>query len=165
MFLWFAGASFAFVWLVFRSPALDYRLVMLGSILPIGEVAFGRPLIFHTLLASVALLALVMLATQRRRLFRRRIISLPIGMLMHLVLDGIWTRADVFWWPFFGFEFPSGPLPEFDRPLGVTLLFEAAGVACLGWCWATFDFSDRANLGRFVRTGHLPRDPRERATG
>ena len=33
MILWFAGVSFVFVWWVFRSPALDYRLVMLGSIL------------------------------------------------------------------------------------------------------------------------------------
>jgi hypothetical protein len=165
MFLWFAGASFAFVWLVFRSPALDYRLVMLGSVLPIGEVVLGGPRVLHTLLATVALLAVVMLATQQRRLVRRRIISLPIGMMMHLVLDGIWTRAEVFWWPFFGFAFPEGGLPEFERPVGVALVLELAGIACLVWCWKTFDFSDRANLDRFVRTGHLPRDPHERTGG
>jgi len=97
---WFAGVTFVFVWWVFRSPALDYRLVMLGAILPVGEFAFGGPRVLHTLLAPVALLAVLMLATQKRRLVRRRWIGLPIGMLVHLVLDGIWTRPDVFWWPF-----------------------------------------------------------------
>jgi len=158
MFLWFLGASFVFVWLVFRSPALDYRLVMLGSVLPIGEVVLGGPRLLHTLVCSVALLLVLVLATQRRRLVRRRLISLPIGMLMHLVLDGIWTRAEVFWWPFFGVSFSSGGLPELERPIGVGVLLELAGVACLAWCWVTFGFGERENRERFLRTGHLPRD-------
>ena len=158
MFFWFAGASFVFVWLVFRSPALDYRLVMLGSVLPIGEAVLGGPRLLHTLVAIVALLAVVMLATQKRRLVRRRIISLPIGLLMHLVLDGIWTRAEVFWWPFFGTDFGAGGLPEFDRPLGIGLVLELIGVGCLVWCWHTFGFSDRRELERFIRTGHLSRE-------
>ena len=54
MFFWFLGVSVAFVWFVFRSPALDYRLVMLGSILPIGEVVFGGPKVLHSLIGSVA---------------------------------------------------------------------------------------------------------------
>ena len=43
MILWFAGVSFVFVWWVFKSPALDFRLVMLGSVLPVGEVVLGGP--------------------------------------------------------------------------------------------------------------------------
>ncbi len=158
MFFWFAGVSFVFVWLVFRSPALDYRLVMLGSVLPLGEVVFGGPRVLHTLLAAVAFLVLVVLATRRRRLVRRRLISLPIGLMMHLVLDGIWTRADVFWWPFLGTSFGSAGLPEFERPIGVGVLLELIGAGCLVWCWHTFGFADRSNRERFVRTGHLPRD-------
>jgi hypothetical protein len=158
MILWFAGVSFAFVWLVFRSPALDYRLVMLGSVLPVGEVLLGGPRLLHTLVAAVAFLALVMLATQKRRLVRRRLISLPIGMLMHLVLDGIWMRADVFWWPFFWFDFGDGGLPELERPAAIIVLLELAGAASLAWCWSQFGFSDRENRERFLRTGHLPRD-------
>lgn len=158
MFLWFAGASFAFVWLVFRSPALDYRLVMLGAVLPVGEVVFGGPRLLHTLVIAVALLGIVMLATQRRRLVRRRLISLPIGIMMHLVLDGIWMESHVFWWPFFGFSFGDAELPELDRPIGVTVVLELVGVACLVWCWHTFRFSERRNLDQFARTGHLPRD-------
>ena len=131
MILWFAGVSFVFVWWVFRTPALDYRLVMLGSVLPVGEVVFGGPRLLHTLLAPVALLTIIMLATQKRRLVRRRWIGVAIGMLMHLVLDGIWARKEVFWFPFFGFA--SGDawngLPEFGHSIAVSLLLELIGLA------------------------------------
>lgn len=157
MIFWFAGVTFVFVWWVFRSPALDYRLVMLGAILPVGEFAFGGPRVLHTLLAPVALLAVLMLATQKRRLVRRRWIGLPIGMLVHLVLDGIWTRPDVFWWPFTGVDFPPGQLPEVEHSVGVLVLFEAIGIGCLVWAWRTFGLSDRATRDRFLRTGQLSR--------
>ena len=157
MILWFAGVSFVFVWWVFRSPALDYRLVMVGSVLPVGEAVLGGPRVLHTLLAAVALLAVVMLATQKRRLVRRRWIGLPIGLLMHLVLDGIWSRAEVFWWPVFGVSFGDGGLPELGRPAGVVLLLEVVGAVCLVWVWRTFDFDQPATRRRFLRTGQLER--------
>jgi hypothetical protein len=158
MFLWFAGLSVVIVWQVFRSPALDYRLVMLGAVLPVGEVIFGGPRLLHTLLFAVALLAVVMLATRHRRLLRRRLISLPIGLLMHLVLDGVWAVAEVFWWPAFGLDFGAGPLPELDRPVGLVIVFELVGAAALVWCWRAFGFADRTRFDAFLRTGQLPRD-------
>jgi hypothetical protein len=158
MFLWFLGVSFAFVWLVFRSPALDYRLVMLGSILPIGEVVLGGPRVLHTLVFSVALLGVVMLATRERRLLRRRWISLPIGLMMHLVLDGIWTQTEVFWWPFFGIGFGTGTIPELDHGATATIVMELIGAAALVWCWITFDFNDPEHRRTFLHTGHLPRE-------
>lgn len=157
MILWFAGVSFVFVWWVFRSPALDYRLVMLGSVLPVGEVVFGGPRFLHTLLAPVALLTILMLATQRRRLVRRRWIGLPIGMLMHLVLDGVWARPGVFWWPFGGASFGDGGLPEFGHGLGIVVLMELAGLAALVWAWRAFGFADRPTRDRFLHTGQLDR--------
>lgn len=158
MILWFAGVSLAFVFLVFRSPALDYRLVMLGSLLPLGELVFGGPRVLHTLVGSVALLGVVMLATRGRRLVRRRLIGLPIGMLMHLVLDGVWTRSQVFWWPFFGWGFGDDGLPELTRAPATVLVLEAVGAAALVWCWVTFGWSDRDRRMLFLRTGHLSRD-------
>lgn len=157
MILWFAGVSFVAVWLVFRSPALDYRLVMLGSILPLGEVVLGGPRVLHTMVGGVAILLLVVLATIGRRLLRRRLIGLPIGILMHLVLDGIWMRTEVFWWPFFGWSFGDGGLPELDHGLGLVLVFEAIGAAALVWCWKTFELSDPKTRELFLRTGHLDR--------
>jgi hypothetical protein len=157
MILWFAGVSFVFVWWVFRSPALDYRLVMLGAVLPVGEFFLGGPRVLHALLAPVALLGILMLATQKRRLVRRRWIGIPIGMMMHLVLDGIWARPEVFWWPFFGLGFGTEGLPELGHPIAVTLLFEFVGLGCLVWAWRAFDFSNPQIRERFLRTGQLSR--------
>ena len=77
MLLWYVGVSVAFVWNVFRSPALDYRLVMVGSVLPLTEVVLGGPRLLHTLVFTVALLGVIMLATQHRRLLRRRSSASP----------------------------------------------------------------------------------------
>lgn len=157
MILWFGGVGMVLVWAVFKSPGLDYRLVALGALLPIGEVVVGGARILHTLVFGVALLLVLVLATRRRRLLRRRLISLPIGVLMHLVLGGIWTVPEVFWWPFFGAGFESTPLPALDRPLAVILALDAVGVGCLVWWWRRFDLADRDNRAYFFRTGHLPR--------
>jgi hypothetical protein len=158
MVFWYVGVSVAFVWNVFRSPALDYRLVMLGSVLPLVEVIFGGPRLLHTLLCSVALLGVIMLATRGRRLLRRRLISLPIGLMTGLVLDGAWTSKTVFWWPVFGAAFPSGGLPELGRGPVPTIVLEVIGVAALAWCWIAFGWADEANRRLFLRTGHLNRE-------
>ncbi|MEZ5140977.1 MAG: hypothetical protein R2726_00435 [Acidimicrobiales bacterium] len=158
MLLWFCGVSVAAVWLVFRSPALDYRLVMVGSVLPVGEVVLGGPRLLHTLLASVSALVLIMLATRQRRLLRRRLIGLPIGLMMHLVLDGVWARTQVFWWPFFGFGFGDGGLPELSHGVGLVLVLEVLGAGALAWCWKAFDLADPDNRRLFLTTGHLNRD-------
>lgn len=158
MILWFAGVSVVLVWQVFRSPALDYRLVMLGAVLPVGEIVFGGPRLMHTLLFAVVVLTVVMLATQKRRLVRRRLIGLPIGMLMHLVLDGVWAVSEVFWWPAFGLGFGESGLPELDRPPGLIVLFELVGAAALVWCYRAFDFADPDRRRQFLRTGQLPRE-------
>jgi hypothetical protein len=156
--LWFAGLSVVFVWWVFRSPALDYRLVMLGSVLPLGEAVLGGPRVLHTLVLAVVVMLGIMVLTQRRRLLRRRLIGLPIGLMMHLVLDGVWSVDQVFWWPFLGFDFGSGGLPELERGAAVLLLQELVGAVALVWFWHHFELGTRANRDRFLRTGHLPRD-------
>ena len=136
MLLWFAGMAFLMVWLVFRDPRIDYRLVMAGALLPdVADGPLGGPRYAHTLLASVALLVLVMLVTRCRRALRRRALALPIGMFCHLVLDGMWTRTAVFWWPFLGDGLHDRGLPSFDRPLPLLVLMEVVGAAALVWTY------------------------------
>jgi hypothetical protein len=98
---------------------------------------------------------IVLLATRRRRLVRRRWIGIPIGMFVHLVLDGVWTDAHQFWWPLFGTSF-EGRLPEVDRG-AVSLLLDLIGIAAIVWGWRRFGLDDARARARFVRTGHLPR--------
>ena len=156
MFFWFIGVGWLLVVAVFQSPALDYRMVMLGSVLPLLDAVTGGPWVLHTLAASVVALAVVMLATQRRRLVRRRWLGVPIGMFIHLVLDGAWTNTDVFWWPAFGASFVPDGLPEFDRG-ALSLLMEVAGIAALIWGANRHGLRDPRARERFLRTGQLPR--------
>jgi hypothetical protein len=156
MFLWFAGMSFVGVWLVFRSPAVDYRLVVVGSLLPLVELPFGEPRVLHSLTGSVALLVLAMLATPRRRLMQRRLVAVPIGVFLHLVLDGIWTDTTAFWWPFAGLSWSDSELPELARG-GFDVVLELVGAGALWWCWQRFGLADPARRERFLRTGQLDR--------
>ena len=132
MLLWFAGLSVALVWSVFRDPRLDYRLVVVGALLPdVVDGVLGGARVLHSVVASVVLLVVVMLATQGRRPLRRRLLALPIGTFAHLVLDGAWTNTEVFWWPFFGTSFQGADLPSFDRPLVLLVLMEVVGLVTL----------------------------------
>jgi len=137
MFFWFLGLSFAAVLIVFSSPALDYRLVMFGAALPAAEGLIGGPWVLHTLLAPVVVMTAVMLLTQNRRLVRRQWLGLPIGLFMHLVLDGTRANAKVFWWPFLGTSEVLGgsAVPEFERSVPVLIAMELIGVGVL-WFFA-----------------------------
>ena len=158
MVLWPAGLALGLVWLVFRDPAFDYRVVVIGALLPdLLDAPFGGARVFHTLLASVVVLTLVMLGTRGRRHLRRSLLALPIGMFAHLVADGMWARTDTFWWPFLGRRL-SGPLPALDHGVAVLVLEELVGAVVVVWCWQRFRLGDRAVRDRFLRTGHLPRD-------
>ena len=157
VFLWFVGGAFLAVWVVFREPAIDYRLVMLGAVVPdVVDGAAGGVWVAHTVLASVVLLTVVMLATRGRRLTRRQLLALPIGTFLHLVLDGAWTDRDVFWWPFLGGPL-DGRLPSLERG-GVNVVLELLGLAILVWAWRRFELHDPARRARFLRTGRLSRD-------
>jgi hypothetical protein len=157
MLLWFAGGAVLIVWLVFRSPAIDYRLVVVGALLPLAELPFGSPRILHSLTGAAAALALVMVLTPRRRLVQRRLVAIPIGMLLHLLLDGIWTDTQAFWWPFAGLAWSDARLPELSRG-AVDLVLEAAGAAALWWCWRRFRLDEPERRARFWRTGRIDRD-------
>jgi membrane-bound metal-dependent hydrolase YbcI (DUF457 family) len=159
---WFAGLAFVLVWAVFKDPAIDYRLVVLGALLPdlVDGPLFGGARYLHTLAFSVVLLVVVMLATRGRRGLRRRSLAVPIGTLCHLVLDGMWARTTTFWWPFFGWRFPSGSgLPSFSRPWGLVVAQEAVGLVALAWCWRRFGLAtSAARRSAFLRTGRLGRE-------
>ena len=146
--------------LVFSSGGIDYRVVALGSVLPLAENLTGSPWVLHTLAGSVVLLVAVMALTARRgrRLRRRRWIGLPIGTLVFLVASGAWSRTALFWWPVGGSSgVGHGTPPEFDRPLAVLILLELAGIAALAWTSRRFNLSDPQRRRALLRTGRLTR--------
>ena len=162
MFFWFLGMSFAAVLIVFSSPALDYRLVMLGAVLPTFEGLVSGPWVLHTLLAPVVVMTLVMVFTQNRRLVRRQWLGIPIGLFMHLLLDGTWAHAELFWWPFLGTSevLGTGTLSEFDRSISVVLIMELAGIAVLAFFARRLDVLG-AGKELFMSKGQILRDKME----
>lgn len=158
MILWPVGVALGLVWLVFRDPAFDYRMLVVGALVPdLVDGPFGGARWAHTLLGAVIVLAAVMLATRGHRHVRRSLLAVPIGMFAHLVSDGMWARTETFWWPFFGRAL-GDPLPALDHGWTVLALEELAGAAIVLWCWHRFRLSDDEVRRRFLRTGHLPRD-------
>jgi membrane-bound metal-dependent hydrolase YbcI (DUF457 family) len=138
---------------VFRSAGIDYRLIAVGSLLPllvdapVGHTAFG-----HTLLFAVVLLVVVMVATiGRPRLLRRRWLCLPIGVLCGLILSGAFT-SEVFLWPLGGTTFPDDPLlPAW----WVVLLEELAGLVACWWIVGQYDLYLPEPRRELIRTGRL----------
>jgi membrane-bound metal-dependent hydrolase YbcI (DUF457 family) len=157
VFLWFVGGAVLGVWLVFQSPAVDYRLVVLGVLLPLVELPIGEPRVLHSLTGAVVALGVAMVATPRRRLVQRRLVAIPIGMFTHLLLDAVWADTQAFWWPFAGFAWSDSALPELARG-GFDVVLELVGAAALVWCWRRFRFDEPERRARFLRTGRLDRD-------
>jgi len=155
--LWFAGLAWLLVWRVFRSPAVDYRLVVLGAVLPSVDRLIGRPTPLHTVAGAVLGLAVVMVAARGRRLAQRRWLGVPIGMFAHLLLDATWADTDLFWWPVTGGGL-DGDVPEAAWPLALVVALEVAGLLVLAGLWVRLGFTDPDRWDRFRRTGHLDRE-------
>ncbi len=154
MLLWFVATAILTVHLVFTDPAFDHRFLVLGVLLPdVVDGLTGGAWVLHSLTGAVGLLAVVMLVTLGRRPVRKRLIAVPIGVLLHLVFDGVFTVTHVFWWPFAG-GFRGEPLPVVTRGWW-NLLLEAAGAALLWWTWRRFGWAEPQRRRAFLATGRL----------
>ncbi|HEX9683904.1 MAG TPA: hypothetical protein VGA13_12540 [Acidimicrobiales bacterium] len=158
MLLWFVGLAPAIVWNVFGDPAIDIRLIVTGALAPdaVDLVVGGAH--SHTLAAPAALLAVTMVATTGRRQLRRRLLALPIGALLHLVLDGAWTDETVFWWPFLGGDLASAEIPTANRALPLLAAMEVAGAIAVVWFVRRFRLVERQRRVMFIQTGRVGRD-------
>ncbi len=158
MFVWFAAFAVLVVAAVFDSPAMDYRFVIAGAVLPVIEVVVGHPYVLHTLVGCVVAFVLVALVTRGRRLVARRLVGVPIGLFLHLVADGTWAHASLFWWPFLGgHAFGHGEVPERGH-LGASLVLEVVGFAGAAWIIRRYALVAPAPRRRFVVSGRLDRD-------
>jgi inner membrane protein len=164
--LWHTGATTAILWFVFRgNTRIDYRLAMLGAILPdLIDKPIGRILLRerfdtgrlwgHTLLVNVLFFSILFFMRGRGK---RKLVLVPIGSLLHLALDSVWSTPGLFWWPLFGSEFPRQPLDGgilayLDPGLMVQ---EAVGLGLLAWLLSAHGMLNRRGIASFVRTGHL----------
>lgn len=155
MFFWFLGLSFVLVLMVFDSPLLDYRLVMVGSVLPWLDRLWAPPWVMHSVLFPVVVMTLVMIVGWGRRLVQRRWLGLAIGLFLHLVLAGTFTSGELFWWPARGVDVAG--LEPSTPGLALAVIMETAGVATLVWLHRRLGLDEAVHRTRFARTGHVDR--------
>lgn len=171
MLFWHLGLTAGIVFLTLGRRRIDYRVVLLGAILPdlidkpIGRVFFvdqfeNSRLFAHTFLFAIVLLLAIQLGT--RGDVARRWFVLPIAVLIHLALDGMWNEPVTLFWPLFGFEFPKAPVDSywlevlfrpFENP--IEGLKELAGLAVLIYMSFAYELYKRPRFREFLRTGAL----------
>ena len=170
MLFWHVGATIAFTRYAFRDEAMDLRFLALGAILPdlidspIGLVLWPQfrsvRLAAHTLLFATLLLGAVMAVTRRGRP-RKRWMPLAIGVLLHLVLDGMWRFPSTLWWPFLGWEFDGTSFATVGAYLDWLLTdvrtwaLEAVGLAYLAALAQRSDLSNPDARRLLVTTGRV----------
>lgn len=171
MLFWHLGMTPAVIFFTLGRRRIDYRVVLLGAILPdlidkpIGRIFFENQfqnsrLYGHTLLLAIAILLAVQIGVRGET--ARRWFILPIAMLIHLALDAMWNDPITLFWPAFGFEFPKVPVEDYWlevllRPLQhpIEALKEVAGLAVLVYFWYAYGLHRPELLRRFVKTGEL----------
>lgn len=114
MLLWHVGGTIALTRYAFRDDRMDLRLLIVGALLPdlvdkpIAFVTYtdwsSVRLIGHSLLFASLIMVTVLLSTRRGRP-RKKWMPLAIGVLLHLVLDFMWTDPQTLWWPLLGWGF------------------------------------------------------------
>ena len=154
--LWFAGTAFLTVWLVFRDPAFDYRLVIVGALLPdVVDVAFGGAALLHSVLGSIA--------PARRRdggHDRPALAAAPSRSPCPSARSCTWCStapsptSQSFWWPLAGGSLAEHPLPVVGRGWW-NLLLELIGLGILVWAWRRFGLAGAARRRLFLREGRL----------
>lgn len=141
MLLWFVATSVLTIHYVFTNhgSTID-RSWSVRCSRPDGPRRSVAPASHTAWWVPSGLLAVVMLATAGRRPIRKRLIAVPIGILLHLVFDGAWAADHVFWWPFLG-GFGDTALPIVSRGWWNVVL-ELAGAALIVWAWRSFGLAD-----------------------
>lgn len=172
MLLWHLGATlWLFRW-IFKDPKVDVRFLLAGAVLPdLVDVTVGTVVLadshaigelwLHTLVTPTVYMIGVLLLTRRGRR-RRAFMALGVGWLFHILLDGMWTDPEVFFWPFFGWELPTGETPfwplAWERALADPWrwLLEAVGMAYLVLLWFATGVNRKERREEFFRSGRLP---------
>lgn len=142
MLFWHLGGTLFLFRYLFRDPKVDVRFLLAGAVLPdlldkpIGLGFLGSGRVFaHTLIFGGTLLAAVLITTSRGGTARKCWMALTVGVMFHLLLDGMWTVRETLLWPLFGWQFPTGVPNDWTMFRWSLLIQEAAGLTYLAWRW------------------------------
>lgn len=167
--LWHLGIAALIVYVTLGRRRIDYRMVLIGALLPdlvdgiLGLLWFDGPAgrwIAHSMFAAIAVTVFILLAFSGER--RQSLFGIGVGWLLHLVGDGMWRAPLTFLWPAFGTEFSTTPREPyswdlFTDPLSHLLTWggELVGLGILAWFWIAFRLGDRDRLRLFLSDGYL----------
>lgn len=149
-------------------PAIDMRLILLGSLLPdiidkpsgqwLFEDTFSNGRIFsHTLLFLAVLVSTGIYLYLKQR--RSWLLVLGLGTFAHLLLDEMWLTPRTLFWPFFGFDFPRVELTSWGTNI-LQALFNDPSVyvpELIGFIILACFFGNLVRKGRlvaFIKRGH-----------
>jgi inner membrane protein len=168
LLLWHLGVGALLVYVTLGRSRIDYRFILLGSVLPdVIDVPLsalfawpGRRGPAHTLLTAVVVSVVVVTVFRGER--RLSLFGMGVGWLTHLVGDGMWLVPRTFLWPAFGTRFGGTPAEPYSidlitHPLNhlTTWGGELAGVAMLLWFWVAFQLHQPDRFRRFLSDGRL----------
>ncbi len=168
MLLWHVGVTVAFVRYSFRDRAMDLRFLALGAVLsdlidtPIGAIGWSTfqsvRLWSHGILFGSAVMAVVLIVT-RRGPVRKRWMLLATGVLLHLLLDAMWSQPETLWWPFLGRAFTPTGFATFSAYVSdvisdpVMWLGEAVGLIYLAALWRKAGLKDSQARRTLLQSG------------
>lgn len=171
MLFWHLGITAVVIFFTLGKRRIDYRVVLLGAVLPdlidkpIGRLMFESTFETSRLFGHTLLFVLVaMFAVQLflRGDTARRWFILSIAALIHLALDAMWNDPVTLFWPLFGTEFPKQPVQNYWlevllRPWShpVEALKEIAGLVSLAYFAYGYGLFKKDRFKAFVRTGKL----------
>ncbi len=163
MVFWHVGGAVFLFRTVFKDPRVDLRFLIIGALLPdLADLMIGAVWhsdlwltsrgLGHTLLVAAAMMLVGMVVTRRGDTGRKRAVVLAVGMMFHLLLDGMWTMPDLLLWPLPGGPLPTYPDSEWSGALSgdtIWMVQEAIGLVYL------LRLSQRAGLVDPGRRAHL----------
>jgi len=169
LLIWHLGCAALIVYVTLGRRRIDYRMVLIGAVLPdvvdalLGLFFFDGPAgrwVAHSMLAPIVVTVAILLAFKGDR--RRSLFGIGVGWLLHLVADGMWQAPKTFLWPAFGRGFSTFP----REPYGWDLLLdpiahwttwggELIGLALLAWFWVAFRLGEENRFRLFLSDGYL----------
>ena len=157
MLFWFISTAVWSVWFVFRDPKFDYRFLAIAAVVPdLIDGLRGAVGPMHSVVTSIGVLFAIMVATAGRKPIRQRLLAIPIGMFIHLIFDGAFADAKIFWWPLSGVSLSEKLLPSVERGR-LNVLLEIIGIIGCVVAWRYFNLGDKTRRQAFLSRGALQR--------
>ena len=126
MFFWYLGAGSALLLVTLGPRRIDYRLALLGLVLPLADVVIrilayphsrlGVHLYLHTFAFALVLALAVM--TFLRGATARRWFVVPMAVVIHLLLAGMLGDPVGLFWPLLGSSTSPSPSTWTSRQRG-----------------------------------------------